>query len=92
MVAADIGDDRLVHLVAAHPHRAAIDDAAERQHRDLGRAAADIDDHRAGRLGHRQPGADRCRHRLLDPPLSPATTHIYHKPYPNDNFQAEFLS
>ena len=28
--------------------------------------AADIDDHRAGRLGHRQPGADGGRHRLLD--------------------------
>src|SRR5690349_1299315 len=50
MVTADIGDDRLVHLVAAHPHRPAVDDAAERQHRHLRRAAADIDDHRAGRL------------------------------------------
>src|SRR5207237_9914032 len=66
MVAADIRDDRLVHLVAADPHRAGIDDAAEREDRDLGRAAADIDDHRAGRLGHGQAGADRRRHRLLD--------------------------
>ena len=66
MVAADIGDDRLVHLVAADPHRAGIDDAAERQHRDLGGAAADVDHHRAGRLGDRQAGADRRRHRLLD--------------------------
>ena len=39
---------------------------AERDHRDLGGAAADIDDHVAGRLGDRQPGADRRRHRLLD--------------------------
>ncbi|MES2090283.1 MAG: Clp protease N-terminal domain-containing protein [Pseudomonadota bacterium] len=29
-VAADVGDDRLVHLVAADAHRARIDDAAER--------------------------------------------------------------
>ena len=66
MVAADIGDDRLVHLVAADAHRARIDDAAERQHRHFGGAAADIDDHRAGGLGDRQAGADRRRHRLLD--------------------------
>src|SRR5437588_403438 len=44
VVAPNIGDDRLVHLVAAHPNRPAIDDTAEREHRDFGRAAADIDD------------------------------------------------
>src|SRR5580704_12414203 len=36
MVAANIGDNRLVHLVAAHPNRPAVDDATERQHRDFG--------------------------------------------------------
>src|SRR5271156_4624977 len=66
MVAADIGNDRLVHLVPADPNRSAIDDAAKRQHRHLGGPAADIYDHRAGRLGHRKAGTDRCRHRLLD--------------------------
>src|SRR5271170_1442070 len=71
MVAADIGDDRLVHLIAAHPNRPAVNDAAEREHRDFRRAAADIDDHRAGRLGHRQTGADRRRHRLLDQKYPP---------------------
>ena len=35
-------------------------------HRHLGRAAADVDDHRAGRLAHGQPRADRRRHGLLD--------------------------
>ena len=50
LVAADIGDDRFVHLVAAHAHRARIDDAAERKHGDFRRAAADIDDHGARRL------------------------------------------
>src|SRR2546430_12899664 len=66
MVAADIGDDRFVHLVAADPHRAGIDDTAQGQDRHLGGAAADIDDHRAGRLGHRQAGPDPRRHPLLD--------------------------
>ena len=46
--------------------RQAGDDAAEADHRDLGGAAADVDDHVAGGLVHGQPGADRGRHRLLD--------------------------
>src|SRR5262245_2231762 len=62
----DVVDDRLVHLVAAHPHRLRDDDAAERDDRDLARSAADVDDHVSGRLGNREPGADRSRHRLLD--------------------------
>src|SRR6266478_2973229 len=66
MVAADIGNDRLVHLVAPDANRSAIDDAAKRQHRHLGRPASDIYDHRSRRLGHRKTGTDRCRHRLLD--------------------------
>jgi hypothetical protein len=33
---------------------------------DLGGAAADVDDHRARRLGHRQAGADGRGHRFLD--------------------------
>ena len=43
-----------------------IDDSRERDHRDVGRAAADVDDHVARRLGDRQPGADCRHHRLLD--------------------------
>ena len=42
------------------------DDAAERDHRDLGGAAADVDDHVAERLVDRQRRADRRGHRLLD--------------------------
>jgi hypothetical protein len=61
-----VADDRLVELVAADPDRLRDDDAAEADHRDLGGAAADVDDHRAGRLGDREAGADRGRHRLLD--------------------------
>ena len=62
----DVVDDRLVHLVAADAERLRDDDAAERDDRDLGRAAADVDDHVPGRLGDGEPGADRGRHRLLD--------------------------
>jgi hypothetical protein len=39
---------------------------AERDDRDLGRAAADVDDHVSRRLGNGSPGTDRSRHRLLD--------------------------
>jgi hypothetical protein len=60
------GDDRGVELVAAGADRLAGDDAAERDDGDLGGAAADVDDHAADRVGDRQPGADRRRHRLLD--------------------------
>src|SRR6185436_5775973 len=68
MIAPDVADDGFVHLVAADPDRARIDDAAEGEHSDLGGAATDIHDHRACRLSHRQPGADRGRHRLFDQP------------------------
>src|SRR6185437_9142275 len=67
------GDDRLVELVAADPDRLGRDDPAERDHRHLRGAAADVDDHVAGRLVYREPGADGGRHRLLDdvhPPRS----------------------
>ena len=66
VVAANVGADRLVHLVAADADRGGVSEAAQRQHRDFGGAAADIDDHRADRLGHRHVGADRGGHRLLD--------------------------
>ena len=66
MVAADVSDHRFVHLVAADPDGPGVDDAAEREDRHLRRAAADIDDHGPGRLGHRQAGPDRRRHGLFD--------------------------
>ena len=61
-----MGDDRVVHLVAADAERLRDDDAAERDHGDLGGAAADVDDHVPGGLADGQPGADRGSHRLLD--------------------------
>ena len=63
---ADVVRDRLVHLVAADPDRAEHDDPAERDHRHLRGAAADVDDEPADRLLDRQPGPDRGRDRLLD--------------------------
>ncbi len=66
MVAADIGMMASSILSPPTRTRARIDDAAKRQHGDFGGAAADIDDHRAGRLVDGQAGADRGRHRLLD--------------------------
>ena len=66
VLALDVVDDRLVELVAADADRLRDDDPAERDDRDLAGAAADVDDHRAGRLADRQAGADRRRHRLLD--------------------------
>ncbi len=59
-------DDRLVELVAADAHRLAGDDAAEGDDRHLGGAAADVDDHVAGRLVDGQAGADGRGHGLLD--------------------------
>ena len=63
---ARVRDDRLVELVAGDPHRLAVDDAGEGDDRDVGRAAADVDDHVARRFGDRHPRADRRRHRFLD--------------------------
>ena len=46
VLALDVGDERLVDLVAADAHGAGGDDAAEADDGDVGRAAADVDDHR----------------------------------------------
>ena len=47
--------DRFVERVARHAQRAAVDRARQRDDRDVGRAAADVDDHVAGRFGHGRP-------------------------------------
>src|SRR5581483_10380023 len=66
VLTADVRDDRLVELVAADAHRLGVDDAAERDDRDFGRTAADVEDHRAARLGDRDAGAHRGGDRLFD--------------------------
>src|SRR5690606_19601227 len=63
---ADVGDDRRVDVEGANAHRLERDDAAERDQRGLGGAAADVDDHVRHRLVDRQPRPDRRGHRLLD--------------------------
>ena len=59
-------DDGLVHLVAAHAHTAADDDAGQRDDGHLGGAAAHVHDHVAGRFLDGQADADGGRHGLLD--------------------------
>src|SRR5713101_3412381 len=66
ILALDVLDDRLVHLVPGHAHRAGENHSGKRNHGDLGGAAADIDNHVARRLSNRESGADRRRHRFLD--------------------------
>src|SRR5712675_491281 len=54
--------------ILSPPTRNALraDDASEADHRDVGRAAADVDDHVAGGLGDGQAGADGRGNGLLD--------------------------
>ncbi len=66
VLALEVGDDRLVHLVAGHADGAGVDDAGERDDGDVGGAAADVDDHVAAGLGDGEAGADGGDHRLLD--------------------------
>ena len=66
VAAAHEADDRVVHVVAGGADGAGVDHAAERDDRDVGGAAADVDDHAAGGFGDRQAGADGRGHRLFD--------------------------
>src|SRR5439155_5657836 len=61
-----ISDDPVVLLVAAHADRFRDNDPPERDHGDLTRPAADVQNHAAGRLPNREARTDRGRHRLLD--------------------------
>ena len=62
----DVVDDRVVQLVAADADRHGGDDAAERNDRHFGGAAADVDDHVAGRLVNGKARPDRGGHGLFD--------------------------
>src|SRR5688572_23511360 len=66
VVAAHVVGDRLVEAVAADAHRLRVDDAVQRDDGDLGRAAADVEHHRAARLVDRQAPAERGRQRFRD--------------------------
>ena len=65
-VGVDVAHERLVELIAPDADRFPHDDVAQRKHRDLRRAAADVDDHASLRLRHGESRADRGRHRLFD--------------------------
>ena len=66
MLAAHIFNDRLVELVARDLDRGGLDDTAERNDRDVGRAAADVNDQIAVRPADVETRADGRRDRLLD--------------------------
>src|SRR5215207_5602863 len=66
VLALDVVGDRLVEAVAPDPQGASDDDPVERDDRDLGGAAADVDDHIARGIGHGHAGSDRRRQRLGD--------------------------
>src|SRR3569623_1753916 len=66
VVAAHVVDDGLVETVAADAYRGGVDNAVERNDRDLGRTAADVEHHRAARLTDRHAGADRRGHGFFD--------------------------
>src|SRR5581483_1298248 len=61
-----VADDRFVELVAPDTQRARQHDPPERDHGDLARTAADVDDHPSDRLGDVEPRPDRGGDRLLD--------------------------
>ena len=66
VLALDVGDDGLVHLVSGHADGARVDDAGEGDDGDVGGAAADIDDHVSAGLGDGEAGSDGGDHGLLD--------------------------
>ena len=55
---ADVVDDRLIERITADADRLCGDNAAHRDHGDLRRAAADVNDHCAGRIENGQAGAE----------------------------------
>src|ERR1035437_4599172 len=63
---ADVAGDRFVDLVSADAKAGRDHDRAQGDDRDLTRAAADVDDHRAGRAADRHVCTDGSRHRLFD--------------------------
>src|SRR5450631_970150 len=65
VLALEVIHDGLVHLVPGHADGARIDDAGERNYRDIRGTAADVDDHVAGGLGDGQTRANGGHHRLL---------------------------
>src|SRR5690606_6535186 len=66
VVATDVIDDGFVELVAAHPYGTLVDHAAERDDGHFRGAPADVHDHRAAGIRHREPGTDGGGHGFFD--------------------------
>jgi hypothetical protein len=66
VLALDVVDDRLVHLVATAADGAGGDDAGQGDHGHVGGAAADVDHHVPGSRRDVETRTDGGRHRLLD--------------------------
>eukprot|EP00043_Microstomoeca_roanoka_P023785 m.259418 g.259418 ORF g.259418 m.259418 type:complete len:316 (-) comp35303_c0_seq1:250-1197(-) len=66
VIAANITDQRLVHLVSAHAHTGCEHNTRKRKHGYLGGTAAYINHHGALWLCHRQAGANCRGHRLIN--------------------------
>ena len=59
VLAAYVGHDALVELVAADAHALGVDDAVQRDHRHFGGTTADIDHHAAARVADGEARAER---------------------------------
>src|SRR5690606_29681548 len=66
MLGTHVLDDIFIQFIACNANPAADDDAAKREQRHFGRAAADVDDHASARFLNRQSSADRSSYRLFD--------------------------
>ena len=58
VLSSDVADYRLIHFVTGDFYRFRNDDAAERDDRNVGRSAADVDYHATGRAGNVDAGSD----------------------------------
>ena len=66
MLATQVADDRVVHLVSRDAQRGRDDGSRQRENGDLARTAADVDDERTARFRDGHVATDTGRHRLVD--------------------------
>ena len=66
VLAASIGNDILVHLIASDANAARCDNTAKARHCNFCGATTDVNDHAAGWLSNGEPCPDRGGHRLFN--------------------------
>ena len=71
----EVDADGVADLIASDAHGFTQHGSAKAQHRHLGGAAADVDDHRADRLGNGKARADGRRHWLVNQVHLAGTSH-----------------